>query len=385
MITKTALIQMGEPAAPVSRTRRIPQLDGLRGLAILLVVSQHYFGFLAAFSFGWVGLDLFFVLSGYLITGRLLAKQKSPGYFRDFYRNRALRILPLYYTVLILFFLGIHFFVRKENLPLLSYYTIHWKSFFIFTQNWTFIIYGVPGAIYLLHFWSLAAEEQFYLVWPALIYILVGNRPRILLCLVILPVVIIIRLVIFFCYPGSGNGINIFFNTICRLDSFVIGALLCEIHYAKIRIPAKAVNLVLALSVIAIATSLFVFKNVGPSNAFFGTIGTTFTAIVCACLLHKSVEPSANAGAPGLFTAARFFNARVLRFFGKISYGLYVIHFPVILLLDSRLFDWGIHHLSWSPLVMRISAAGCCLIISLLLSLSSFRYFESFFLRLKRS
>lgn len=365
---------------PLHRSHQIPQLDGLRGLAILLVVSQHNFGFLPVFSFGWSGLDLFFVLSGYLITGRLLEKRGKPGYFRNFYRNRALRILPLYYGALIIFFMAVHFLAKKEHLPELSWYAVHWKSFYLFTQNWAFIIYGVPTAIYLLHFWSLAVEEQFYLVWPALVHFLESSRSRIILCLALVPVAIIIRVIIFFTHPGSGNGINTLFNTFCRMDSFAIGALLCEIHRAKIRVPGWMVNLALALSVTAITISLFIWRNLAPANPFFGTVGTTFTAILYGCILYKSLAPTAvgASSAPG-----RFFSAPILRFFGKISYGLYVIHFPILLILYTRLYDWGLDRLQWSAPVLQASSAAVCLLISVLVSMISFRYFESFFLRLK--
>jgi peptidoglycan/LPS O-acetylase OafA/YrhL len=362
------------------KSPHIPQLDGLRGLAIFLVVGQHYFGFFPVFSFGWSGLDLFFVLSGYLITGRLLAKSRSPGYFSNFYRNRALRILPLYYGVLLLFFAGIHFVARKENLSLMSYYTIHWKSFFFFTENWTYIIYGAPKATYLVPFWSLAAEEQFYLVWPVLLYLLVSNRSRIKLCLAIPPVVMIIRMAIYFSHfrTGNWNGMNIFFNTFCRIDSFAIGALLCEFHHARVRISDRVVNLFLSLTAAALVISYSIFMYVGGGyNAFFGTVGNPLTAMLWACILHKSLSPSVG-------ITGKFFRLRGLRFLGKISYGLYVFHFPIILLFQTRIVDWGMGHLSWSASTMKIPAIACCLLISLLLSMLSYRYYESFFLRLKK-
>jgi peptidoglycan/LPS O-acetylase OafA/YrhL len=365
-------------AMSLHRSRRIPQLDGLRGLAILLVVCQHHFGFLRFFSFGWSGIDLFFVLSGYLITGRLLANQHAPGYFSHFYRNRALRILPLYYGTLIIFFIAVLFLVKKDSLPSLSFYTTHWKSFFLFTQNWTFIVYGVPATIVLLHFWSLAIEEQFYLVWPALVFLLTKRSLRLIICLAIPPVVIITRLVLYFSHPGDGHrtAVDILFNTFCRIDSFAIGALLCELHHARIKIPDWIVNLALAVSVAAITISLFIFGNLAPTNAFFATIGTTCIAMIAGALLHKSLAD--------LSLTARFFNTPILRFFGKISYGLYIIHFPIFLLLYSRIVNWGIANLHWKGLAMQVSASVTCLLIALFLSVLSFRYYESFFLRLKR-
>ena len=93
----------------------IPQLDGIRGLAIILVISFHYLGNIPIFSFGWCGVDLFFVLSGYLITSRLITLQKQKNHLIKFYTNRALRILPLYYLTLIIFYAGFNLLVKKEN------------------------------------------------------------------------------------------------------------------------------------------------------------------------------------------------------------------------------------------------------------------------------
>src|ERR1700743_1695759 len=122
---------------PGKLSQHIPALDGIRGLAILLVLAWHSIPTIHPFFPAWVGVDLFFVLSGYLITGRLLATKDRPGFFSRFYRNRALRILPLYYTVVIVFLAMVHFFVQEKTLPSFSLYTGHWKSFLFFTQNWT--------------------------------------------------------------------------------------------------------------------------------------------------------------------------------------------------------------------------------------------------------
>lgn len=119
----------------------IPELDGLRGLAILLVVTFHYFaGYFNFFSFGWTGVDLFFVLSGFLITSRLMITRDDNNYFYKFYKNRALRIMPLYYSVLIAFYIAIYFFISKENLAGFKFYNQNITSFFssgklVFNKN----------------------------------------------------------------------------------------------------------------------------------------------------------------------------------------------------------------------------------------------------------
>ena len=122
-----------------SEKKHIPQLDGLRGIAILFVISYHYFGFMKVFGLGWSGVDLFFVLSGYLITSRLLDSRNTSSYFWRFYKNRILRIFPLYYLVLITFLVAILTLPKNQHLVTLSYYTQHWAGFFFFFQNWIMI------------------------------------------------------------------------------------------------------------------------------------------------------------------------------------------------------------------------------------------------------
>src|ERR1022692_3615520 len=126
------------------KNNHIPQLDGLRGVAILLVITFHYFGFIKVFSFGWTGVDLFFVLSGYLITGKLSDSLHKPNYLRGFYKNRMLRVFPLYYLVLIIFFLAVLILPKNQHISTLHYYVEHWISFFLFFQNWTMIFFWAP-------------------------------------------------------------------------------------------------------------------------------------------------------------------------------------------------------------------------------------------------
>ncbi|WLA68412.1 acyltransferase family protein [Bradyrhizobium diazoefficiens] len=129
---------------------RSEPLDALRGLAISLVIARHYFGF----KYGMLGVDLFFVLSGFLIGGILLDSRERPGYFSSFYGRRALRILPLYWLLLAL-------------LP-----PDHWGYYLLFMQAVPWLQFGFPQADLTFVTWTLAIEEQFYLVLPILIYCL---------------------------------------------------------------------------------------------------------------------------------------------------------------------------------------------------------------------
>ena len=367
---------MNAPAVDRQELRHILPLDGLRGMAILLVISTHYFNFIPLFSFGWSGVDLFFVLSGYLITGRLLDGLGKPRYFSNFYRNRILRIFPLYYGVLILFFIGIHFFIKQTTVPLVYFYLEHWKSFFLFTENWTFINFHMPNAPYLLHFWSLAVEEQFYLVWPALIFLLPGSKPRLRVFVTIVVLVLAVRCILSCYIPTREHTAFYYFNTFFRMDSFVIGALLRQLHYSRTIIPEKLIALLFLSTLILIGISPFVFGDMDTTNPFFATAGYTLIAIFYACLLHQSVQ------FPRSLTA-RFFSAPALRYFGKISYGLYVFHIPVLMIFEQRFYDWEAAHWTAGPFLLRLLSVSLCFVISFSISVLSYRYFESWFLRLK--
>lgn len=364
---------MNTPAPAHSASRHIPSLDGLRGIAILLVIAFHYFDL----PFGWSGVDLFFVLSGYLITGRLLDNLNKPAWFSTFYRNRILRIFPLYYGTLIVFFIGIHLFTKDETRPLLAFYFTHWKSFFLFTENYSFIIYGMPVTAYLLHFWSLAIEEQFYLVWPSLVYLSKNAHTR-LKVFTLIPILVLAARCLFVFNHSHPNDLTFYYyNTFFRIDTLIVGALLCQLHQAKFRISEKIIDILIAFSLVLLALNYAVCRNWDSSNPFFKTIGYTVTAIFYACLLHKAVY---NTDSP----VARFFSLPWLRYLGKISYGLYIFHFPVLLIFQQRFYDWGMAHIHPGAVTMKILSVSLCLPITLLVSMLSFRYFESFFLRLKK-
>ena len=151
-------------------------LDGLRALAVLMVVGYHWLpGLLpqGLMNLGWSGVDLFFVLSGFLITGQLLDERGVPGWYGRFIARRALRILPLYYTALLLFVAWAHYSGDPDTHATL----VGMPWFWTYTPNLWFSFAGMPGDDgFLNHFWSLGVEEQFYLLWPLVIAWVPGRR-----------------------------------------------------------------------------------------------------------------------------------------------------------------------------------------------------------------
>jgi len=351
----------------------IPALDGLRGWAILWVLTWHYLDFLKPILPGWAGVDLFFVLSGYLITGRLIQTKQRPDYFSRFYRNRILRIVPLYFALLIVYFTVIHLFVRSQHLPTVALYLDHWKSFFLFTENWTFFRFGLPLDISLLPLWSIAIEEQFYLFWPFVIFVLPGTRSRICVFTAGILLVLIARTVYFYSSP---SGYLVYYNTFFRMDSLLAGSLLYQLHYAQIAIPPRLLNVITGGLAIIFGICCFLTKDTSPDNSFFSTIGFTLLALLFACLLHQTVQPG-NGIIPG------FFNIPFLRFCGRISYGLYLFNVPIFLMVGTKLYYWGIGRWPQQLVLIHWISAALCLFLTFLLSILSYHYFESRFLRLK--
>src|SRR5215467_12324847 len=218
--------------------QRLPQLDGIRGLAILLVIfhnessnyaSLHLDGI---FANGWMGVDLFFVLSGFLITGILLDTKQSAGYFKNFYARRCLRIWPLYYSSIFLMFVIIPF-LRPSDGHTIFQRSGPWWPYPFYLQN--FFVPNPAGAAGLLGVtWSLAVEEQFYLVWP----FIVRSCPNAVLRRIAIGIICfspILRILL------SSQGVNLYSNTFSRLDGLMAGSLIATIIRSSDFVPSRFV------------------------------------------------------------------------------------------------------------------------------------------------
>ena len=198
--------------APTRVGNRLPALDGLRGIAVLLVLAFHCRYFFPPWMeksarptldvLGWSGVDLFFVLSGYLITGILLDTKDSSSYFRTFYARRSLRIFPLYFS-----------FVAA--VLLLAQWRVHGFWYLTYLSNWQ-PGHGVNDG-YLSHLWSLAIEEQFYLIWPAVVWFVPPGRLK-WICIALAVTAAGLR-------PFAGSQDQAAYRlTPCRMDSLALGA-----------------------------------------------------------------------------------------------------------------------------------------------------------------
>lgn len=305
-----------------------PALDILRGLAILLVVVYHNFGTVSFFRFGWLGVDLFFALSGFLITDILLKSREQKFYFRNFYMRRVLRIFPLYYLVLFVFFsLSPVLFKQKGPDTVFSYYTENSTWFWSYFQNWLLVKKGPPPVPFLSHFWSLAIEEQFYLFWPVMIFFIkkLSTIKKIIFTLIV--VALITRFSVWMVYPHEVE--KFYCSTFTRMDSLLMGCLLA-VHLKEGKaISVRLLQTVIASFILLVVSSLVVFGNLRQDNLLFPTIGYTLTAAFFTAMIFLLLKNEDR-----LIGWIKLLNP--LRFIGKISYGMYVFHIPIYLILSTQ-------------------------------------------------
>jgi peptidoglycan/LPS O-acetylase OafA/YrhL len=350
----------------------MPELDTLRGIAILSVLFLHAFywqysglhftglahSFLLATQPGWLGVNLFFVLSGFLITGILVDSKDKPQYFRRFYWRRALRILPAYYLLLILLSV-----LHQASTGFLA-------LSFVYLANVTHL-FGVSADYGPL--WSLAVEEHYYIFWPAVIRNLTSRNivgVTVGIC-VLTPV---LRAVAFYFGYTSGLGWYTWFVA----DGLATGSLLAILLRGEI-----SRRTVSQLSGALLVVGLAMAACGGPfgiltRNRMLGAAlqETVIDLIFAAVLLFVLVI--------GTSSKKSYVNSRILKFLGYISYGLYLIHLMVFRIYDKLCREfWPIliptrEH--FGLVVLRFVVAGGAAVG---LAYLSRKYFEERFLRMK--
>jgi peptidoglycan/LPS O-acetylase OafA/YrhL len=340
-----------------------PALDGLRGVAILLVVLYHNFDFIRQSFFGWLGVDLFFVLSGFLITSILLQELDQPKFLQNFYMRRVLRIFPLYYLCLIIFLILFPLlgWFEKE----LSFFIEHQWWLWTYLQNWLYSFHLTDDARMLTHLWSLAVEEQFYLIWPFVI-LLVKKPVRLFwIMFFVLLLVMTARSVIWFQHISDLNYTTLY--TFTRIDGICIGSMIALLMKFRPQLIGKNIGLI-AL-VLAALNFTFYFLNQADRNGypFFAFVGYTTFCAMFGLLVYEVVTN-------GQSFASRVLSIQPLRFFGKISYGFYIFHWPIYLMSRQYLYE---------ETGSRLLTALLATVAALLVSVLSYYYFERYFLRLK--
>lgn len=346
-----------------------PALDGMRGMAILLVVVYHNFNFINYSTFGWLGVDLFFVLSGYLITGILLKTLGTKHYLRNFYIKRILRIFPLYYLTLIVLLLVLPALLHKPQI--FDYYTTHQFWLWTFLENWLYIFNPPTGLGILNHFWSLAVEEQFYLVWPFILLLLKKPKYILIFLSLVLLLVMAARLYIWINQIENLSYYNLY--TFSRIDGICIGCMVALIQKMAPHFLSSNTTLI----VVTFAGLNFLFDFINQlhqfSFPFLATIGYTTFAMLFGLLVNEATARN-NKWINLIFTNS------ILKFFGKISFGLYVFHWPIYLLLKPAVEKWlkmYIHSYVYFITSFFLTA------IAVGVSILSYQLFEKRFLNLK--
>lgn len=375
----------GHPEVAVSSARRFLAADGVRGLAILVVVA-HNCEFVerssanvllkltgAITATGWVGVELFFVLSGFLISGILLDSRGTPRYFRNFYIRRVLRIFPLYYTVL---FLALFVFPHVANVP--AWTAIARENqwwFWSYLSNWGAVLgHSVPG---FPHFWSLAVEEQFYLAWPLLVFIL-SRRGMTGLCAIMLAATPLLRLALHQLGFSSGAGYEL---TVTRWDALAAGALLALFMRddpSQRRLAPWMKWITIASGVALVLLTLYE-HGFHADDVLVQVWGQSLIAILSTSLLYYCVTVPAGAARH----VQRVMSAAWLRFFGKYSYAIYVFHVPIHTILAFYAADELNAGSGQARFVKLVIYLACVLGLSTLAALVSWRVLEKPFLDLK--
>lgn len=287
--------------------KRIPQLDGLRGLAVLLVLVHNTDAYPSLHlgpiqRDGWMGVDLFFVLSGFLITGILLDTKVCGHSLKNFYARRCLRIWPLYYAVLGFMFFVVPHLRPAEATAIFAPRSSPWWSYLFYLQNYLVPVptraTGLLGVT-----WSLAVEEQFYLVWPLVVWLL---TPRALRRVVVTVIVLspLLRFVL------AGHGVILYSNPACRLDGLMAGALLALLA----RTPGMEASRYTAVAWIAAPAALLLAIRTGTEQ----WLQFSLVALAASALVYLALFAQAK-------TLQAVLRARFLAYTGTISYAMYLL------------------------------------------------------------
>jgi peptidoglycan/LPS O-acetylase OafA/YrhL len=365
--------------------RYLPQLDGLRGCCVAAVFLFHS----QFLDCGWVGVQAFFVLSGFLITGVLLdaraRDEPARTFFRNFYVRRVLRIVPVYLAyigvVVAAGLLGVGGAEMASSIR--AHNAEHLPYLLTFTYNFFHLVSG-PGSPFYGHLWTLSIEEQFYLLWPLCVFLLARGRLA-NLCKLLVVAGPLIRLAEVWLAQRNGGVWGapanfVYFLTSSHLDAFALGALLnfrdTDSLVGKVASwPARRILLPLALlsAVLLLAAKR---AHLGPSLSAFGwpLYIPHFQAPVWGYSLL-------NLGAFAVIARAahlRLLQGRALQRLGKVSYGFYIFHLPVIwlaaMLTDTDRGSFG---------AFNLMVQGLAFVATWLLAEFSFRFLESPLLRLK--
>jgi peptidoglycan/LPS O-acetylase OafA/YrhL len=393
----------------------LPGLNGIRALAAILVVSTHWPNLIISLKCGWIGVNIFFVLSGFLITRILLYEKQKPFklYLKTFFIKRALRIFPVYYLYLAIsaiIVLLIYYFsptlskspILKEAMGSLKYDMAYYFSYtYNIKQNLSYALHLKRYASeFFGHVWTLAIEEQFYLIFPFIVYFF--NKSQ--LKKIVIAIIIICPLIRLWTATIGVNlvtdryflGQVIYVNTFCQADALAFGAVLA-LFDIKIKFPYRTFFLTVFIFLSVGLICLYYLRKSGyifiEGNSFgynfpgfwfdektswflinirpfyqYTLVNLLAFFLIAPATIKKPIFPS-------------IFQSRAMDYLGKISYGIYLFHFPALALFKIGLSPFGDWFALTSRPIVLIGVFFLYLFVVFSLAHLSYQYFEKRFLK----
>ncbi|HEY6491330.1 MAG: acyltransferase [Terracidiphilus sp.] len=363
-----------------NRVRRyVPCLEGIRGYGFLLVFCGHYFQpaqlahpdtfrlkFLTALaSLGLFAVPAFFVLSGYLIGGILYDTRNREGYFRVFYTRRILRVFPVYYVTLLV--IAALYVIRRVPTNYLF-----WTHFLYIQNLFPGYSHWPGGPVSMIHFWSLAVEEQFYLLWPLVVWLFPDRRKLIGIAASLIGLSCVLRLV---APLVSSSPKAILWFTPTRVDAVLLGVMLGLIRHDALYEQIKPFAKWVALGGGATVVTLALWKGQPWSKTYLAEeiwiplVNLTAVAVIIAVMEENSV-------------LNRACSQRWVCWLGSLSYSLYVFHLTFFVFFADRLTPRLCDVMRQSFAVLTSGALAFCL--TLVLSLLSYRFIEGPVINMKQ-
>jgi peptidoglycan/LPS O-acetylase OafA/YrhL len=375
-------------AQRISNDSRVPELDGLRGVAISLVVFFHYFqatlevrpataaSYLQAGTrLAWTGVDLFFVLSGFLIGGILLDSRTSTNYYSTFYKRRFFRIVPLYLVCVclapLLVYLGLGPMGRQPSALLQD--GAPWYAYLTFTQNFWMTHAATLGVDGLGMTWSLAVEEQFYLTLPLYIRS-IGERWLVRALAIGVLSAPVLRNVLL--QMRSDDWVGIYTMMLCRADALLLGvlaAVLLRNEKWRARIQRAGVSFAIAIPILLAGLAFLTLRAGSMQSLLMKRFGFTWVAFFYATILLFILTRPDN-------ILTRLLRMKWLCRLGTLAYGIYLFHQPVQYLLFGMMRGGGVRITDFRSFALTLAAIPLTLLVATL----SWRYFEKPMLQVGR-
>jgi peptidoglycan/LPS O-acetylase OafA/YrhL len=382
------LLNLAEDAVAKSGAH-IPELDGVRGLACLLVILLHvvvaplplmpdtWFDLvrfrIQPFMSG--GVDLFFILSGFLISGALMDSRGSPNYFKSFWVRRIARIFPVYYLMILVSIIAR---LAYDAAPLPTLHAITNQSlpefyYAIFSQNIVMALTGASGNNILGVTWSLAIEEQFYLIFPFLVF-LVPRRWLVVSAIAVFLATPLVRAIV----VAEVNWQAGYLFTIARMDALMLGVIMAAVvrHEAALTFFRRWRQPLNVVAAVVIAMQVFdVWGAAGEAWRLTG--GNQVTYIVLICVQYPLINLSMALLLMNVFAVEenlvrRFLRTKALAYLGLISYGAYMYHQSINYALWRWAYSDNPRDMSWSQAYMPVLV----LALTAIVAIASYRYFE---------